>query len=333
MRGKVCIYVLIILILSSCQVQESKDVLYIYAGMDDAHAIKAFEQFERDTGIQVVFKRLSNGKILQLLEEGETKIDVWYGGPSVLFEEAKREGLLMPYRSEKRKDIDPLYYDADGNWTGVYVSVLALVANRQWHLEQGVELPKRWTDLQRVEYKGWLTLPDPRITGTGYLTLTMLHQLYGESRTRSVVENIDTNVSDYASTGISPGRVIGSKKGAATIMFAHDAMRLKHEGYNELVIIYPTEPTMYEVGAVAISQTTKNPEQAKLFVDWALSIEAQEIGKRVGSYQYLTNHSAIQPEQAIDPADLLVIDPDHAQSSTERQNWISQFQEWTKVDN
>lgn len=332
MRGRVYVCILMMLILSSCQVQDPKETLYIYAGMDDAHAIKAFEQFERDTGIQVVFKRLSNGKILDLIEKGDTKIDVWYGGPSVLFEEAKREGLLSPYISDKRKEIDPLYYDAEGNWTGVYVSVLALVANRQWHLEQGVELPKRWTDLQRVEYKGWITLPDPSITGTGYLTLTMLHQLYGESRTRSVVENINTNVSEYASTGMAPGRVVGSKKSAATIMFAHDAMRLKHEGYNELVIIYPNEPTMYEIGAVAITQAAENSEQAKTFVDWALSKEAQEIGKRVGSYQYLTNLTSSQPEQAIDPSELLMTIPDHTLSSTKRQNWISQFQEWTHME-
>ncbi|GIN05891.1 extracellular solute-binding protein [Shouchella clausii] len=327
MRTGFYFFVVALLFLTSCQANGQK-MLYIYAGMDDGHAIKAFEQFEQDTGIRVVFKRLSNGKILSLLEEGETTIDIWYGGPSILFEEAKQQGLLYPYQSKTREEIDTRYLDEEGYWTGVYVSILALVANQQWHMEQGIELPKRWTDLQRVEYKNWLTLPDPQETGTGYLTLTLFQQIYGELRVQSVVQNINHNVSEYTSTGQGSGRVVGAKKSAATIMFAHDALRLKKEGYNDLVVIYPNEPTTYEIGAVAITQMSENKELAKMFVDWALTTNAQEIGKRIGNYQYLTNVNASQPVQAISPADLLISTPDHEQASRKQGQWLTQFEKW-----
>lgn len=319
-----------LLLLSSCGKAGQKEELRIYTGMDTAYMIRIAEQFERDTGIHISFQRKSNHEILQLLEDGEEVFDIWYGGSSILMEEAKQKDLLQPYISENREDIDEKYKDEEGYWTGISTGVLAIVINRQWHLEQGVSNPERWSDLQRVEYKNWLTLPNPESTEAGYLTIALFEELYGDLRTRSVLQNINQNVTDYTLAEDSTGRFIGYKESAATIMFAHDAMRLKNEGFNDLHIIYPTEPTTYEVEAIAMTADVQNERAAQAFIDWSLTKEAQEIGQRVGNYHMLTNVNAVNPAQSVSLEELLIMPIDEKNAVENRSRLISNFNEVIK---
>ncbi|WP_152655794.1 extracellular solute-binding protein [Oceanobacillus sp. CFH 90083] len=330
MRKIIILLCAALLLFSGCGKAGQKEELLVYTGMDTAYMIRIAEQFERDTGIRISFQRKSNHEILQSLEDREEAFDIWYGGSSILMEDAKQQELLLPYISEKREEIDEKYKDEEGYWTGISVGVLAIVINRQWHLEQGVSNPGRWSDLQRVEYKNWLTLPSPESTEAGYLTIALFNELYGELRTRSVLQNINQNVTEYTLAEDSTGRFIGYKESAATIMFAHDAMRLKNEGFNELNIIYPTEPTTYEVGAIAMTATVQNEEAAQQFIDWSLTKEAQEIGQRIGSYHMLTNVNAVNPVQSVSLDELLIMPVDEKKAVENRSDIISNFKEVIK---
>ncbi|GGN59762.1 extracellular solute-binding protein [Oceanobacillus indicireducens] len=330
MRKITMLLFVVLLLLSGCNKAGQKKVLQVYTGMDTAYMIRIAEQFERDTGIHISFQRKSNLEILQSLENGEEEFDIWYGGSSFLMEDAKQQGLLEPYISEYREEIDEIYKDEEGYWTGISVGVLAIVINRQWHVEQGVSNPQRWSDLQRVEYKNWLTLPNPESTEAGYLTIALFDELYGNLRTKSVVQNINQNVTDYTLAEDSTGRFIGYKESAATIMFAHDAMRLKNEGFTELNIIYPTEPTTYEVEAIAMTTNAQNEEAAQEFIDWSLTKEAQEIGQRIGNYHMLTNVNAVNPPQSVSLDELLIIPVDEEKAVENRYGLISDFKEVIK---
>jgi iron(III) transport system substrate-binding protein len=57
-------------------------------------------------------------------------------------------------------------------------------------------------------------------------------------------------------------------------------------------IVFPSEGTGYEVGGMALVKGAKNPEQARAWIDWALTKEAQEIGPTVKAYQAPTNPQA-----------------------------------------
>jgi len=66
-------------------------------------------------------------------------------------------------------------------------------------------------------------------------------------------------------------------------------------------VVVPCEGTGYEIGGVSIIKGARNLENAKLFVDWALSKEAQELTWKKGeAYSILTNSTAEQSPYALD---------------------------------
>ncbi|VDZ71658.1 putative periplasmic ferric iron-binding protein [Atlantibacter hermannii] len=76
-------------------------------------------------------------------------------------------------------------------------------------------------------------------------------------------------------------------------------------------MISPCEGTGYEIGGVSILKGARNIDNAKLFVDWVLSKEAQELAWKKGkSYQILTNTTAETSPLSLKLDDLKLIDYD-----------------------
>lgn len=73
----------------------------------------------------------------------------------------------------------------------------------------------------------------------------------------------------------------------------------------------PCEGTGYEIGGVSIIKGARNPENAKKFVDWALSKEAQELSWKKGeTHQILTNQEAEMSPYSLDFNSINLIDYD-----------------------
>ena len=84
---------------------------------------------------------------------------------------------------------------------------------------------------------------------------------------------------------------------AIGVGFLHTGLDFKvNRGYDNLVLTAPSEGTGYEVGGAGIIQGAKHLDEAKLFIEFALTPECQEIGQTVGSLQFLTVEGAKDPE-------------------------------------
>ena len=76
-----------------------------------------------------------------------------------------------------------------------------------------------------------------------------------------------------------------------------------HGVINEIVRGFPVEPVLpcegvgYEVGSMAIIKGARNLDDARKFVDWALTPEAQKIGLDVKEYAIPTNRDVPLPPQ------------------------------------
>jgi iron(III) transport system substrate-binding protein len=321
--------------LVSCESsKDRKGTLTIYVGLYEDHAIKAMESFEKETGIKVSYNRMSNGQILSKVkaERDEPKASVWYGGPSETFIQAKNEGLLQSYVSPNASMIQDHYKDPDGYWTGIYVGSLALVSNRKWLQDVGLQAPQSWQDLLDPAYKGMVLMPDPRSSGTGFTIISTIIQLMGEDEGFSYLQSLNQNIKDYTTSGSAPGRAVGMGEAGVAIMFAHDALKFYKEGFNDIHITFPTEGTGYEIGAVGLISNAPNEPEAKAFIDWALTKQAQELGKQMGNYQLLTNENAISPEEAFYLTELNIIDYDQEWAGMERLRLIERWEQETGLD-
>ena len=305
---RLSLLIILSLICSSCT-KDTKGTLTIYAGLYEDHAIKAIETFQKQTGIKVSYVRMSSGEILSRIraEHDNPKASVWFGGPADTFIQAKSEGLLEPYLSPNVAMIDPMYRDPNGFWTGIYIGSIAFVSNKTWLQEVGMTAPESWNDLLKSAYRGMISLPDPRSSGTAYTTLATLVQLYGEEEAFSYLKALHKMNITYTTSGSVPGRTVGMGEVGTAVMFSHDALKFYKEGFQNLVISFPKEGTGYEIGAVGIIKGGPNMKEAQQFIDWALTKDAQELGKQVGNYQLLTHRDAESPEEAFSLQNLNVI--------------------------
>jgi iron(III) transport system substrate-binding protein len=125
-----------------------------------------------------------------------------------------------------------------------------------------------------------------------------------------LLKTAQRNISQYTKSGIAPARNAARGETAIGIGFLHDYSLEKEQGA-PLELISPCEGTGYEIGGISILKGARNLDNAKLFVDWALSKEAQELAWKKGkSYQILTNTTAETSPNSLKLDDLKLINYD-----------------------
>lgn len=324
----------LVLSLAGCNKEEGKDLkLTVYAGLMEDHALMAVKEFEEATGVKTEMVRMSGGEIFARIkaEKDNPSASVWYGGGALTFIAADNEGLLEHYKSPVADEIAPQFKDEDGAWTGIYSGYLGIEGNQKWLDENGLELPQTWDDLLKPEFTGNIVIAHPGSSSTAYNFLATIVQLKGEEAGFEYLQKFNEQVRQYTKSGSAPGRMAGMGEAPIAIGFLHDAIKYQEEGFKDLVFTAAEEGTGYEIGAVAIIKDGPDQEAAKMFVDWCLSKEAQELGKTVGSFQFLTNSEATPPEQAIVLKDTKLIDYDFVWAGDMREEFLEKFMELTKT--
>lgn len=307
--------------------------LTVYAGMQEDHALLAVQEFEKATGIKTEMVRMSGGEIFSRIkaEKDNPSASVWYGGGALTFMAADNEGLLEHYISPEAANISDQLKDENGAWTGIYVGYLGIEGNKKWLEDNGYELPNTWDDLLRPEFEGSIVTAHPGSSSTAYNFLATILQVKGEEEGFEYLQKFNKQVRQYTKSGSAPGRMVGMGEAPLALGYIHDAIKYQEEGYKDLIFTAPVEGTGFEIGAVAIIKGGPDQEAAKKFVDWSLTKEAQELGKTVGSFQFLTNKDAMPPEQAVAIKDTKLIDYKFQWAADHRSEFLERFNNLTKT--
>ena len=283
--------------------------LMVYGGSDEAHVAAVCKAFEEKTGIRTSYIRLSgNDCFTRIKEERDNpQADVWYGGTWDPYIAAANEGLLYAYedcqgaqnyRSEQ-------YGVGFPYWFGIYSGWIGFICDGEELEARGVPIPTSWEDLTKPEYENLLVLANPGATGTGVMVTSILFQIFGEEKALEMIAAMDKNVTTYVKTGSGTSHQVALGEAAVGVGFLHTGLDYKvNQGYDNFVLCGPSEGTGYEVGGAAIIEGCKHLDEAKLFIEFALTPECQEIGATVGSLQFLTVNGAHDPEAAQELVDM-----------------------------
>lgn len=306
---------------------EDKGSLVFYAGLQEDHAAMIAEEFEAETGIKTEFVRMSSGEILARLkaEKDNMTASVWYGGPVDGIVAAGEEGIIENYVSPEAVNIREGFKHPEGLWTGIYIGYLGFVGNQKMLDEKGLAMPQSWNDFLKPEYQNEIVVAHPGSSGTAYTMLATMVQMLGEDEAMEYFKKFSPQVRQYTKSGTAPGRMAGLGETTVGITFLHDAIKYKKEGYSDIVISAPVEGTGYEIGGVALLKNGPDQDNGKIFIDWVLTKEVQEMGKTVGSFQFLTNKDALPPEEAMQIKDTKLIDYDFKWAGENKKRLVARF--------
>lgn len=315
-RSPLSMMVLAGIMVAGVSTAEAAGRLVIYCSATNEFCDEEAKAFGDKYNVKTSLIRNGSGSTLAKIEaeKNNPQADIWYGGTLDPHSQAGDMGLLQAYQSPNLEQIMPKFRDpakVKGNYSSaVYIGILGFGVNTERAKQLGVAIPKCWADLSKPEYKGEIQIADPQSSGTAYTALATFTQLWGEDKAFDYLKQLNVNVSQYAKSGVAPARNTARGEATIGIGFLHD-YSLEKENGAPIELISPCEGTGYEIGGVSIIKGARNLDNAKLFVDWALSKQAQELSWQKGkSYQILTNTTAEASPLSLKLDDLKLINYD-----------------------
>lgn len=276
--------------------------LNIYCSLQSTTCEKVAQVFGEKYDVKTQVVRNSTGTVLGKIksEKDNPQADVWFGGTIEPHLQAADLGLLEKYRSPNQKDIMPQFKDIMDK-RGDYVSViyfveLVLGVNTKKLAELNIAPPKCFVDLTDERFKDQIQYTDPRVSGTGYAFLATMVTLYGEDKAFEYFAKLNKNVSQLAKTGMSTHKLATGEVGV-NVSFMNTYL-LEQEKGAPVEGVRPCEGISSTLGATSIIKGARNLDNAKIFTDWVLTKEAQELQWReTGAYQLPTNiHAEAYPK-------------------------------------
>jgi len=288
--------------------------------------------FEKETGIKVAMTLKGSGESFAQIaaEKANPKLDIWFGGTGDPHLQAAEQGLLEEYKSPMLGQLQPWAQkqaeQSKYRTVGMYLGALGIGYNTELLAKKKIAAPACWKDLIKPELAGEVQMANPNASGTAYTAIATLVQVMGEEQAFAYLKALHKNINQYPRSGVAPIKAAARGETLASISFIHDAVTEAQAGF-PVKGVAPCEGTGYEIGSLSIIKGARNLDQAKKFVDWALTAKAQALGNETKQFQIPSNVGA--PISPLSPklADIKLINYDFAKygTSAERKRLLERW--------
>ena len=304
-------------------VEADKDnVLTMYVAYGGPEIIA--QEFEKATGIKIEFLTMSSGEVLARLraEKSNPQTDLWFGGGSDAFIQAKEEQLIQAYVSPNTENVAPAFRDAEGYWTGVSIVVVGLLVNDDRLADKGLPMPEKWADLSDPVYKDELMASNPNTSGTAYTTVSGILQVLGEEEGWDFLDKMYENIPFLEKSGSAPAqKALTGEYAIGIVPDPHNSPIMNPDA--PLTSVFPQDGVLAWPSPVAIIEGAKHVNNAKIFVDWCLSPEGQQVLMQASPRVPTTNIDTIAGVPRV--SDLNLVAYDHVKWGAERERVVEEF--------
>ncbi len=262
-------------LLATQAVAQAKVTIYSAAPQDLLdHVIPAFEKAAK---IKVELIKGGSGDMINRLkaEAGRQSADVLF---SVSTEVVEANGkLFSKFTPENAKSLASAFQINDA---AVPFTAVATAFGVNTKLLTPAQYPKTWIDLGNPMYKGKISAGRPDKSGSAFIQLALILQIYGEEKGWAIYSKIlDNTVLSNSSGAVS--KFVND--GEAAIGLSNEDTLLRYKvGGGPVELLYPEDGTAVAADVMALTANPLNAEGGKAFINFMLSREAQEILDSVG---------------------------------------------------
>lgn len=298
--------VISVALISGCSTQKSQnqnDEITVYTAVESdqlKHYQWALKRAHPELKIRWV--RDSTGVITAklLAEKNNPQADVIFGLALTSLLVMEENDMLQGYAPQGVSHLKAAFVSQTEppTWTGMNAWESAVCVNTIELQKKNLPIPRSWQDLAKPIYKGMIVMPNPASSGTGYLDVTAWMQIFGEAQAWNYMQALDQNISQYVHSGSKPCKMAAQGEAIIGISFGYPAFKLKAQGA-PLEVVYPTEGLGWEMEATAMMANTQKTEAAQKFIDWSVSLEANQAYAKnfsMVAYQGVENTTGAFPK-------------------------------------
>ena len=251
-----------------------------YASMEVPSAQRLTAAFERRyPNIKVEATRIGSERMAtRLIAEAQSRkvrADVVHQS-AFDFYGVLQKGLFDSYLSPERAAFPAEYRDDKGLWMMAAATLNVIAYNKK--MVAAADAPKSFWDLTGAKWKGQLLMDDNESKW-----MAGMMQFYGEAKTLELLKMLAAQDIQFR-TGHSSIQTLlaAGERAAVVVAFANGVDRLKKDGA-PIEWIAP-EPMIGLTFGTAVVKDAPHPNAARLFNDFLLSREGQEITAAAGYY-------------------------------------------------
>jgi iron(III) transport system substrate-binding protein len=215
-------------------------------------------------------------------ERSNPQADVWFGGPSVLFQRAAEDSLLMAYRPTWAAHVEARSHGPGDLYFAAYETPAVLAFNSEAVTLE--EAPKDWDDVLDPRWRDQIVIRDPLASGTmrAIFGMVILRGIRATGDTAAGFEwlrRLDAQTREYVLNPALLHQKLVRREGLISLWDLPDILTEQSKG-QPFGFTLPTSGTPVIEDAVALVRGTRHADIARRFIEWVGTPEAQLIAAR-----------------------------------------------------
>jgi len=282
------------------------------------------KEFQEATGITVDVVAAGSGELLKRIEaEADNPLcDVFWGGGAE--SAAAYAQYFDTFVSKYDDQIADTLKDPNDKWIGESPVPVVIMYNKDL---VGNDIPTGWADLLNPKYKGQIAYADPAKSGSAYTLLCTMIQAFGKDDgkgwefIKQLYANLDGKIQGSSSNSY---KLVADGEYAIGLTQEKSVKNYLDAGATNIGMVYPKEGTSAVPDSIAIVKNCKNPENAKIFVDFMLGQQNQEMMSN--EFARRSIRFDINPPSGLVPlAEIKLVDYDFAWASTQKAEILAKW--------
>jgi iron(III) transport system substrate-binding protein len=243
---------------------------------------RAFETKHPD--IDVRWLDMGSQEILDRLrfERVNPQADVWFGGPTTIFDRGVTDSLLAPFRPSWATQVDPHGIGPDNLYFPVYRTPAVIAYNTRAVPDSAA--PRDWDDILAPRWSDQVLIRDPVASGTmraiwGLIIERSLRATGDTAQAMRWLRRLDGQTRAYTLNPALLDAKLAREEGVVTLWDLPDILISRGKGM-PFGYVFPRSGTAVIDDAVALVRGARHPEAARLYIEFVGSVEGQLLAAR-----------------------------------------------------
>ncbi len=162
----------------------------------------------------------------------------------------------------------------------------SVIVNKDVLASKKLPTPTSYEDLLKPEYKGLISMPDPKSSSTGYMFVKALVNAWGEEKAMDYFTKLSENVLQFTSGGNGPVNALVQQEVAIGLGMVNNAVQQIDEGINLEILFFEPGAASAMYGQTIISGKEDKKAVKEVF-DYLVNVYLEAESNKFGSEQVL----------------------------------------------